>query len=175
MARDGVTTLWLTAGLFHPLVESRPEALRGVSQLLAGGDVLSAPHVRRALAALPGRVLIDGYGPTENTTFTTCHPMREADAVGEPVPIGRPIANTTVHLLDGDLRPVPVGVPGELYAGGDGLARGYRGRPELTAERFVPYPFPRGAGGASGSTAPATSPAGGRTAPSSSSAGATSR
>jgi amino acid adenylation domain-containing protein len=141
VVREGVTTLWLTAGLFHSLVESRPEALRGVSQLLSGGDVLSAPHVRRALAALPGLTLIDGYGPTENTTFTTCHPMRDADAVADPVPIGRPIAGTTVHLLDGDLRPVPAGVPGELYAGGDGLARGYRGRQDLTAERFVPHPF----------------------------------
>jgi amino acid adenylation domain-containing protein len=144
VAREGVTTLWLTAGLFHSLVESRPEILRGVSQLLSGGDVLSAPHVRRALSALPGLTLIDGYGPTENTTFTACHPMRDADAVADPVPIGRPIANTTVHLLDGDLRPVLAGVPGELYTGGDGLARGYRGRPELTAERFVPDPFPRG-------------------------------
>ncbi|HEY2292550.1 MAG TPA: amino acid adenylation domain-containing protein, partial [Thermoanaerobaculia bacterium] len=138
---EGVTTLWLTAGLFHFVVASRPEALRGVSQLLAGGDVLSAEHVRGALAALPGVTLINGYGPTESTTFTACHALTDADAVGETVPIGRPIANTTVHLLDGGLRPVPAGVPGELYAGGDGLARGYRGRPDLTAERFVPDPF----------------------------------
>ncbi|HEX9945239.1 MAG TPA: amino acid adenylation domain-containing protein, partial [Thermoanaerobaculia bacterium] len=142
IARHRVTTLWLTAGLFHPMVESRPEALRGLTQLLAGGDVLSAPHVRRALAALPGCAVIDGYGPTENATFTTCHAMRHPSAVGEAVPIGRPIANTTVHLLDRGLRPVPMGVPGELYTGGDGLARGYRGRPDLTAERFVPNPFP---------------------------------
>ncbi len=141
VAREGVTTLWLTAGLFHSLVESRPEALRGVSQLLAGGDVLSAAHVRRALAALPGTTLINGYGPTENTTFTTTHPLRDPAEVGETVPVGRPIANTTVHLLDGDLRPVPAGVAAELYTGGDGLARGYRGRPELTAERFVPDPL----------------------------------
>ena len=172
MAGEGVTTLWLTAGLFHSVVESRPEVLRGVSQLLAGGDVLSASHVRRAFAALPGVTVIDGYGPTENTTFTTCHPMRDAAEVEETIPIGRPIANTTVHVLDGDLRPVPAGVPGELYAGGDGLARGYLRRPELTAERFVPVPVPRAG---SGSTAPATSPAGARTAPSSSSAGAISR
>jgi amino acid adenylation domain-containing protein len=141
VAGEGVTTLWLTAGLFHSVVGSRPEALRGVKQLLAGGDVLSAEHVRRALAALPGTTVINGYGPTENTTFTTCHPMTGPEAVGETVPIGRPIANTTVHLLDGGLRPVPAGVPGELYTGGDGLARGYRGRPDLTAERFVPDPF----------------------------------
>ncbi len=141
VAGEGVTTLWLTAGLFHSVIESRPEVLRGVTQLLAGGDVLSASHVRRAFAALPGVTVIDGYGPTENTTFTTCHPMRDAAEVEETIPIGRPIANTTVHVLDGDLRPAPVGVPGELYAGGDGLARGYHRRPELTAERFVPSPF----------------------------------
>ena len=143
IARHGVTTLWLTAGLFHAIAESRPEALRGVSQILAGGDVLSAPHVRRALAAAGNdSVLINGYGPTENAVFTTCHPLRSADEVEEPVPIGRPVANTTVHLLDADLRPVPAGVPGELCTGGDGLARGYLGRPDLTAERFVPDPFP---------------------------------
>ncbi|HEY4589269.1 MAG TPA: condensation domain-containing protein, partial [Thermoanaerobaculia bacterium] len=141
VAGEGVTTLWLTAGLFHFVVASRPEALRGVSQLLAGGDVLSAGHVRRALGALPGVTLINGYGPTESTTFTTCHAMTGPHAVGETVSIGRPIANTTVHLLDERLRPVAVGVPGELYAGGDGLARGYRGRPDLTAERFLPDPF----------------------------------
>src|SRR4051812_2822989 len=141
IAGEGVTTLWLTAGLFHFVVASRPEALRGVSQLLAGGDVLSAGHVRRALGALPGVTLINGYGPTESTTFTTCHAMTGPHAVGETVSIGRPIANTTVHLLDEGLRPVAVGVPGELYAGGDGLARGYRGRPDLTAERFLPDPF----------------------------------
>ncbi len=142
IVRHRVTTLWLTAGLFHPMVDSRPEALRGISQLLAGGDVLSVSHVRRALAALPGCTLIDGYGPTENATFTTCHAMRDPADVGETVPIGRPIANTTVHLLDRELRPVAAGAPGELYTGGDGLARGYRNRPELTAERFVPSPFP---------------------------------
>ncbi len=144
VAGEGVTTLWLTAGLFHSLIESRPEVLRGVSQLLPRADELSAAHVRRALATFPGLTLIDGYGPTENTTFTACHPMRDEAAVDDPIPIGRPIANTTVHLLDGDLRPVPPGAPGELYTGGDGLARGYHDRPELTAERFVPDPFPRG-------------------------------
>ncbi|HSG40154.1 MAG TPA: amino acid adenylation domain-containing protein, partial [Thermoanaerobaculia bacterium] len=141
IAHHGVTTLWLTAGLFHQVVEDRSEGLRGLSQLLAGGDVLSPVHVRKALAALPGCALINGYGPTENVTFTACHRMRDAGEVGEAVPIGRPIANTTVHLLDRALRPVPAGVPGELCAGGDGLARGYRGQPDLTAERFIPDPF----------------------------------
>ncbi len=137
----GVTTAWLTAGLFHLAVDERVEALRGVRQLLAGGDVLSARHVRRALEELEGCEVINGYGPTENTTFTCCYRVSEAGALGEGVPIGRPISNTRVYLLDSGMRPVPVGVAGELYTGGDGLARGYLSRPEQTAERFVPDPF----------------------------------
>jgi amino acid adenylation domain-containing protein len=140
IAGYGVTTLWLTAGLFHQMVESHVAGLGGVRQLLAGGDVLSPRHVRVALAALPGCTVINGYGPTENTTFTCCHPMAEAAAVGETVPIGRPIAGTRVVVVDEDLIPAPAGASGELLAGGDGLARGYLGRPDLTAERFIPDP-----------------------------------
>jgi amino acid adenylation domain-containing protein len=134
---QGVTTLWLTAGLFHQMIETAGESLRGLKQLLAGGDVLSAAHVRQALRKLPGCRLINGYGPTENTTFTCCHSFGSAEEVGASVPIGRPIANTRVYVLDGVGAPVPVGVAGELYIGGDGLARGYWARPALTAERFV--------------------------------------
>ncbi|MGH9363210.1 MAG: non-ribosomal peptide synthetase, partial [Thermoanaerobaculia bacterium] len=140
IAREGVTTLWLTAALFHQMVEGHLERLRPLRQLLAGGDVLSAVHVRRALAGLPGVTLINGYGPTEGTTFTCCHTVRAAPAEGASVPIGRPIANTRAYVLDEALRPAPVGIVGQLYAAGDGLASGYFGRPELTAERFVPDP-----------------------------------
>jgi len=141
LERQGVTSLWLTAGLFHQMVEENPAGLAPVRQLLAGGDVLSPEHVRAALAGLPGTRVINGYGPTENTTFTCCHPMTSPEEVTAPVSLGRPVANTQVWLLDGELQPVPVGVAGELYAGGDGLARGYLGRPDLTAERFVPAPL----------------------------------
>jgi amino acid adenylation domain-containing protein len=141
IARFGVTSLWLTAGLFHPMVEDRLEALRPLRQLLAGGDVLSPPHVRRALAELPGLTLINGYGPTEGTTFTCCYPMTAPEQVGATVPLGRPIGNTRVHVVGPGLEPVPTGVWGELLAGGEGLSRGYPGRPDLTAERFVPDPF----------------------------------
>ncbi len=137
-----ITTLWLTAGLFHQMIEGgHSQGLATVRQLLAGGDTLAAGCVRRALTELPGTTLVNGYGPTENTTFTCCHPMTDPEEVDDSVSIGRPIANTRVVVLDGAMQPVPVGVPGELYAAGDGLARGYLHRGALTAEGFVPNPL----------------------------------
>jgi amino acid adenylation domain len=136
-----VTTLWLTAGLFHLMVDEQLDDLKSVRQLLAGGDVLSVPHTQKVLQAFGKCRLINGYGPTENTTFTCCYPMTVPGEVGSSVPIGRPIANTQVYLLDRQLHPMPIGVPGELYIGGDGLARDYFRRPELTAEKFIPHPF----------------------------------
>ncbi|HTK10968.1 MAG TPA: amino acid adenylation domain-containing protein, partial [Ktedonobacteraceae bacterium] len=135
-----IRVLWLTAALFHQMVEYELSTLATVPQILAGGDVLSRSHVQRVLERCPGTTLINGYGPTENTTFTCCYPMTSQTRLGSSVPIGTPIANTTVYLLDARLQPVPVGVVGELYIGGDGLARGYLRRPALTAERFVPDP-----------------------------------
>ncbi len=143
LARHRITTLWLTAGLFHQMVESRPESLAPLGQLLAGGDVLSPPHVRRAFEHLGG-CLVNGYGPTENTTFTCCHLMRDTSAVTTSVPIGRPVANTRIYLVDANLAPVPVGVPGSLLAAGDGLSRGYFRRPALTAAAFIPDPWSAG-------------------------------
>jgi amino acid adenylation domain-containing protein/non-ribosomal peptide synthase protein (TIGR01720 family) len=138
-----VTTLWLTAGLFQAMVEERLEDLRGVRQLLAGGDVLSIRHVRRALEALAGCEIINGYGPTENTTFSACHRVRaEQEDWSAPLPIGRPIGRSRAYVLDAEtLAPMPIGIAGELFLGGEGLARGYLGEPRLTAERFVPDPF----------------------------------
>ncbi|HEX8904048.1 MAG TPA: amino acid adenylation domain-containing protein, partial [Longimicrobiaceae bacterium] len=140
LVRHGVTTLWLTAGLFQVMVEERLDDLRGLRQLLAGGDVLAVEQVRKVRERFPSIRLIDGYGPTENTTFTCCHTIG-GEWDGGPIPIGTPISNTRVYVLDAALNPVPAGVPGELYAGGDGVARGYLNRPALTAERFVPDPF----------------------------------
>jgi amino acid adenylation domain-containing protein len=140
--RHGVTTLHLTSALFQQLAEGDLGRLHPVRQLLAGGDVLPPWTVRRYLAALPGVRLSNCYGPTENTTFTTTHAMTGPAAVpAAGVPVGRPIAGTGVHVLDRELRPVAIGSVGELFAGGAGLARGYHGRPELTAERFVPHPL----------------------------------
>src|SRR6185369_4302589 len=141
-----VSTLWLTAGLFQMMVEEHVEYLQPVRQLLAGGDVLSVEHVQKALRALPECRLINGYGPTETTTFACCYGVSSGEDITGGVPIGRPIANTEVYVLDGELKPVPVGVVGELYIGGDGLARGYHGQAELTAERFVPSPYSQASG-----------------------------
>jgi amino acid adenylation domain-containing protein len=134
-----VTALFLSAGLFHHVAAGHLHQLAGVRQLLAGGDVLSVPHVRAALEALPGCRLVNVYGPTECTTFASAHRL-DFDTLGPTVPIGRPTANTEAYVLDSGLGPTPVGTQGELYLGGDGLARCYVGRPDLTAERFVPHP-----------------------------------
>ena len=145
---EGVTTLWLTAGLFHLMADEQLEGLSQVEQLLAGGDVLSVHHVEKYLAAIDGseRRLINGYGPTENTTFTCCHVMDRQTRLNGSVPIGRPITNTQVYVLDAEMQVAPVGVVGELYIGGAGLARGYFNQSELTAERFVPHSHSMDAG-----------------------------
>ena len=120
-----VSTLWLTAGLFQLMVDEQLDDLAELRQLLAGGDVLSVAHAKRFLREATSSKLINGYGPTENTTFTCCHTATDANQFESNVPIGRPISNTQVYILDKNLQPVPLGVSGQLYAGGDGLARCY--------------------------------------------------
>ncbi|VTZ27518.1 Amino acid adenylation domain protein [Methylocella tundrae] len=137
----GVTTAWFTASLFHAIVDHQIEILRSLRQLIAGGDVLSPRHVRRVLDALPQCRLVNGYGPTENTTFTCCYDLPRDFSADAAAPIGRPIEHTRVYVLDQNLRPVPAGEEGELFAAGDGVALGYLKRPELTAEKFLPDPF----------------------------------
>ncbi len=140
IARHRASTLWLTAGLFHLMVDHNLEGLAPLQQLLAGGDVLSPAHVVRALRALPGCRLVNGYGPTENTTFSCCYTIPRDYAGDAPVPIGRPIRQTEARVLDEALRPVAAGEPGELCLAGAGLALGYWNRPELTAQAFVTQP-----------------------------------
>ncbi|HEY6772256.1 MAG TPA: amino acid adenylation domain-containing protein, partial [Solirubrobacterales bacterium] len=144
--RQRVTSLWLPAGLFHRFVDLELDTLRAVDQLIAGGDVLSPDHVRRALQLMRrGAVLVNGYGPTEATTFTCTHRLHGGETLDRPtVPIGRPLANTHVVVVDGAGRSVPTGVPGELWIGGDGVANGYLGDRALTEERFVPDPWAGG-------------------------------
>jgi amino acid adenylation domain-containing protein len=139
--RHRVTTLWLTAGLFHLVAESAPEILAPLRALLAGGDVLSPHHVARVRRRYPHLELVNGYGPTENTTFSCCYRVPDDFDSSQRVPIGRPICNSEAYILDESREPVPVGFPGELYLGGDGLSLGYWRRPDLDAERFLPHPF----------------------------------
>ncbi|HEU4324283.1 MAG TPA: amino acid adenylation domain-containing protein [Roseiflexaceae bacterium] len=139
--RSGVTVLWATTGLFHLFAEAHVERLRGLRALLTGGESVSPVLALRARTALPDTRLVSMYGPTENTTFSTFFPVDALDPADPLTPIGRPINQTSVYVLDEQLNPVPVGTPGELYVGGEGLARGYLHRPDLTAERFVPNPF----------------------------------
>ncbi len=132
-----VTILWLTAGLFHQMVDYQIESLLGVRQLLAGGDVLSPSHARKFLEHARESILINGYGPTENTTFTCCFPMNSADDVSVRVSIGRPIANTQVYVMDTSGAILPPAAIGELMIGGDGLARDYLNDSQLTETKFV--------------------------------------
>jgi amino acid adenylation domain-containing protein len=131
-----ITGLWLTAGLFRLAADYVPAGFAGVQQILTGGDVVPAPQVARVLRACPGLRISNGYGPTENTTFTTVHHVDDVAAVADPLPIGRPIQGTGVLVLDDDGRLVPPGGIGELFAYGDGLADGYLGLPEQTAHAF---------------------------------------
>ncbi|MEO9904578.1 amino acid adenylation domain-containing protein [Nisaea sp.] len=140
IAREGITTLWLTGGLFNVMIDEYPQSLKPLRQLLVGGEALSVPHVKKALEALPACHLINGYGPTENTTFSCCFRIRPGDYRGA-IPIGPPISNSTAYILDEEMRLLPPGIAGELYVGGDGLALGYWNDPALTAERFVADPI----------------------------------
>ncbi|MDQ2707312.1 MAG: amino acid adenylation domain-containing protein, partial [Actinomycetota bacterium] len=141
VAENGVTGLWLTAGLFRLIVQEEPDCLAGVHEVWTGGDVVPAAAVRRVLAVCPDVVVVDGYGPTETTTFASSYRMRGDEPVPEVVPIGRPLDNMRVYVLDSESRPVPIGVAGELHIAGAGLARGYWSQPGLTAQRFVANPF----------------------------------
>jgi len=136
LADRGVTHAWLTAGLFRLVVDFAPDSLTGLRHLLTGGDVVPHEHVARALARTPGLVITNGYGPTENTTFTAVHSVTRPEDVDGPLPIGTPVPGTRVYVLDERGRQVPPGAVGELYAGGAGLADGYVGDEAETARFF---------------------------------------
>lgn len=138
IAAAGVNSAWLTSSLFNTLVDHDVSCLAGLRDLLIGGEALSVGHVRKALREVPGVQLVNGYGPTENTTFTTCYRIpRDLPETARSVPIGYPVNGTEVVVVDEQLQPVADGVPGELVAMGEGLALGYLNQPALTAEKFV--------------------------------------
>ncbi|HEY4303866.1 MAG TPA: amino acid adenylation domain-containing protein [Gemmatimonadaceae bacterium] len=143
--RHGVTTAWLTAGLFNALVDEDADALRGIQQLLTGGEALSPSHVRRAQEVIPDIEFINGYGPTETTTFAlTLSIPRPVPTDAASIPIGKPLRDTQVYVLDASRQLVGPEVPGELFIAGVGLAAGYINRPDLTEEKFVANPFGEG-------------------------------
>jgi amino acid adenylation domain-containing protein len=142
ITKHRITTMWLTSSLFNQHVDNDINVFRGLKYLLVGGERLSWRHVNRVREKYLDLILINGYGPTENTTFTACHRI-ERTYHGD-IPIGRPIANTEVLILDADNALVPIGVAGEICVSGDGLARGYLHDPELTERKFVPHPFAAG-------------------------------
>ncbi len=135
---DGVTAMFLTTALFNHMARELPTGFKGLRHLLFGGEAVEPKWVREVLENGRPERLLHVYGPTETTTFAM---WQEVTSAGDLVPIGRPLTNVQIYLLDEHLRPVPVGVPGGLYVGGCGLARGYLDRPALTAERFIPDPF----------------------------------
>ena len=138
---ERVSTLFLTAALFDHFCTSHLAALKGVRQLVTGGDVLSPVAIERALGGLPQCRLINAYGPTESTTLATCYSFPHDFSARSSAPIGYPIQNSAVYILDEARNPVPIGVAGEIHIAGAGLARGYLQQPAMTAEKFIPDPF----------------------------------
>ena len=136
-----LSVLWLSVGLFNQIARVLPDAFGSLRYLIVGGDALDAHTIGQVLHTAPPEHLLNGYGPTETTTFAATYEIRQVAAGAVSVPIGRPIANTRIYLLDRHGEPVPLGVVGEIYIGGAGVARGYLNRPDLTAERFVKDPF----------------------------------
>ncbi len=142
VAEQCIDSVFLTTSLFNLIVDERPKALLPITTLLVGGEAASIAHFKQAAVSCPNTKIVNVYGPTENTTFTTYYPFfLDENNTNITVPVGRPISNTTTYILDNNLRPVPIGVVGRLYTGGAGLALGYLNHPELTEQRFIANPF----------------------------------
>ena len=141
LIRNRVTVLWLTVGLFNEYADVLSNEFRSLRYLMTGGDALDPKVIARVLHRSPPQHLLNGYGPTETTTFATTHEIHEVPENARSIPIGRPIGNTRIYIFDRHRQPVPIGVTGELYIAGTGVAQGYLNRLDLTAERFVEDPF----------------------------------
>lgn len=139
LQQHDITTLWLTSPLFTQFAQHKPSMFRSVNYLIVGGDVLSPKHIQQVREQSGPLTVVNGYGPTENTTFSCCFVIDKAYV--NSVPIGPPISSSTAYIVDryGNLN--PVGVPGELWVGGDGVARGYINNEELSAQKFFSNPF----------------------------------
>ncbi len=142
LMRNHIDTIWLTSSLFTQLVSEDASIFKECKNLLVGGDVLSVKHINAVRNECKGINIVNGYGPTENTTFSVCHKI-EKEYV-DNIPIGRPISSSTAYIVDKNNKLCPIGVAGELCVAGVGLARGYLNSPELTAEKFVNNPFESG-------------------------------
>ncbi|MBD2016421.1 amino acid adenylation domain-containing protein [Microcoleus sp. FACHB-53] len=138
LQQQGITVLFLTTALFQQIVRDVPHAFASLRYLLFGGESVDPRWVRKVQKKGAPQQLIHVYGPTEGTTFSSFYQVQDVSEEATSIPIGRPITNTQIYLLDEQLQPVPIGIPGELYISGDGLARGYLNRPELTSQRFIP-------------------------------------
>ena len=139
---NSISILWLTAPLFNQLSETNPNIFQNVSTLLTGGDILSPKHINNVRNIFPNLTIINGYGPTENTTFSCCFTIDKNYETA--IPIGKPISNSTAYVVSSHGTLCPVGVPGELWVGGDGVAKGYLNNPNLTKEKFISNPFSNG-------------------------------
>ncbi|MCP4156009.1 MAG: amino acid adenylation domain-containing protein, partial [bacterium] len=139
--REMVTVFFLTTSLFNTLVEMGMEAFSGIRKVISGGERVSVDHMEKALGYLGRDRIIHAYGPTETTVFATCCLVNKISPNQVSIPIGAPISNTTAYILDQDLRPVPMGVNGEIYIGGPGVSKGYLNNPELTAQSFLNKSF----------------------------------
>jgi amino acid adenylation domain-containing protein len=136
-----ITTLFVTTALFNQLAREVPGVFSSLGTALFGGEAVDPKWVRAVLAGGPPKRLLHVYGPTENTTFSTWHLVENLEDDAHTVPVGRPIANSELYILDPALNPVPIGIPGEIYVGGDGLARGYWNSPDPAELKFIPHPF----------------------------------
>ena len=142
LSKNNISILWLTAPLFNQLCESNPQMFNNVKYLLTGGDVLSPKHINMVRSANPNLTIINGYGPTENTTFSTCFTIDKT--YENTIPIGKPIANSTAYVVSPNGSLMPIGFAGELWVGGDGVSSGYFNNPDLTNEKFIKNPFGNG-------------------------------
>jgi amino acid adenylation domain-containing protein len=141
VTRHRVTTMHVSASLLNFLIDEYPQVFEHVGQVMTGGESASVAHLERLLDMRPSIRLVNGYSPVESTIFTVCHQVVPQDTAGSSIPVGKPLRNKQVYVLDERLNPVPVGIIAELYMAGVGLARGYLGQPSLTAARFVANPF----------------------------------